>query len=241
MNQRSAELQQVEAQLFDWDVPASLWSCARSRGMSPAQFAAFWRAFVATNADLRNSSGKLVLADPRRAELRGYVALRDAGWPRLAPEWVTAEETGGAGAGAFACSPAVREAMGDTAVEADRLRGPPQGGKALSAIVWQRGGPHPSWTAVKTGLRAECGPAPTPRRGPGPDGRPRGAGDRPRRGAARRGVAERPARGPVGRRVARCYGTVRGGGPMPAAAVTRAQRALARPKTRTRRAIRFLS
>jgi hypothetical protein len=88
--------QQIQAQLFDWEIPQALWSCARSRGMTTVEFAEFWREFVATNVNKRNSGGKLVLAEQRRAEMRAYLALRDAGWPAsrprsgsgLGPEWV---------------------------------------------------------------------------------------------------------------------------------------------------------
>jgi hypothetical protein len=96
MELQQSKLKQVEQQLYEWDIPQSLWSCARSRGMSAHEFAIFWRTFVRTNVNKRNWQGQLVLTNFYRAQLRGFLALRDAGWPstqsRLQrdPEWVPA-------------------------------------------------------------------------------------------------------------------------------------------------------
>src|SRR5206468_3856043 len=96
-----AKLTSIDEQLYEWGIPQALWSCARSRGMSAREFAEFWRHFVCTNMNRLNCHGKLVLTDSNRARLRGFLALRDAGWPsvhsrlRLDPRWVPVKPKSG--------------------------------------------------------------------------------------------------------------------------------------------------
>jgi hypothetical protein len=100
-------LEQISQQLYEWGIPQKLWSCGKSRGMSPTEFAAFWRQFVLTYAEKRNSQGQLVLTDKHRAQLRGFLALRDAGWPstqsrlRLDPQWLPVKSKSGSNLGWF--------------------------------------------------------------------------------------------------------------------------------------------
>jgi hypothetical protein len=87
------QLERVSQQLFDWGIPQQLWDSAHRRGMTEDQFTEFYNKFIETNLNKRNCQGKLVLVDHHRAILRGYLALRDAGWPsaqssiKLDPNW----------------------------------------------------------------------------------------------------------------------------------------------------------
>jgi hypothetical protein len=74
--QRDA-LREIQDRLFDWRIPHLLGRCANSLGMSDREFADFYREFILANIDERDPNGELVLADPDRVRLRGFVALYD--------------------------------------------------------------------------------------------------------------------------------------------------------------------
>src|ERR1700732_1269654 len=89
----SMTLDQVEKRLWQWGIPREMWSCARSRGMSSAEFAETYRRFIEAHYGKANRQGKVIFEDVHRARLWAFFWLRDNGFPSMKwrvrhdPDW----------------------------------------------------------------------------------------------------------------------------------------------------------
>jgi hypothetical protein len=86
-------LTQVERQLEEWGIRSTMWSTARSRGMTAPDFEELYRGFVAHHLDKRNRAGEVTLGSESRARFWAFAWLRDHGCPSFAhlvkhdPSW----------------------------------------------------------------------------------------------------------------------------------------------------------
>jgi hypothetical protein len=74
----------VEEQLWAWEVPQTMWLCARNRGMPQDAFTVSYHQFVEYHYDKRNHQGEPHLGTIARAKYHGWKwLLGETDYPRV--------------------------------------------------------------------------------------------------------------------------------------------------------------
>jgi hypothetical protein len=80
-------LEDVERQLWAWEVPQTMWACISSPGMEQSDFVISYHRFVESHYQKLNRKGQLLLGTIERAKYYGWKwLLSETDYPRVKPK-----------------------------------------------------------------------------------------------------------------------------------------------------------
>ena len=79
--------EEVECQLWAWEVPQTMWACISSRGMKQSDFIVSYHRFVESHYQKVNYKGQPLFGTIERAKFYGWKwLLAETAYPRVKPQ-----------------------------------------------------------------------------------------------------------------------------------------------------------